>query len=68
MLVTEINGNATHASNKVHDMVKSKHSNYKINTTFLVLPILTGLLPTKPINTSLWNISINITLADPKLN
>lgn len=60
--ITEL---TTKVHNMVHATIQSSHSNFQTNAQFLVLPKITGLLPTTRINTSSWNIPPNIKLADP---
>lgn len=48
--------------------VKSKHSNYDVNITCLVLPHISGSIPNKSIDISQIKLPSNIKLADPTFN
>jgi hypothetical protein len=65
IVVTGISEGTALVSSMVTATVKSLTSDHVINTQFLVLPKITGLLPTSPVDTSSWQIPNNIPLADP---
>lgn len=63
--IVGINGVINQASYQIKATVQSRVNTFSVNMDFLILPKITGMLPTKHINKSDWSVPSNISLADP---
>ncbi|XP_055543082.1 uncharacterized protein LOC129728654 [Wyeomyia smithii] len=48
--------------------VASNHSEYKVDIPCLVMPQVSGIIPTRKIKMSKWHLPVNISLADPEFH
>ncbi|CAK9805171.1 hypothetical protein ANTPLA_LOCUS4356 [Anthophora plagiata] len=63
--VVGINSTASYITNSLRAKIKSRINNFCTDLTFLILPQITEILPSRPISKSHLNIPSNIPLADP---
>ncbi|XP_043480299.1 uncharacterized protein LOC122509997 [Leptopilina heterotoma] len=63
-----LNSNEVNSGDWVETTMESQVSNYAVNVSFLILPNITGVLPSSPINKNQLKVPSYIKLADPQFH